>query len=148
MDPVAGLLGIDVDDPQEQLAAELVHNDRQLVAELVKRRRETMSQAEMGAALGIGQSAVSQFETGDRDPRLSTLRAYALALGVRVTHTVVGAEAPRSSVLEQFLAARDAAASECNFKPRARPHRDSANPRFLGLEVVYNGQSRRIAQPT
>src|SRR3954452_13855704 len=53
---------------------------RELIEELVRARREgELSQTEMAARMGTSQSAVARLESGDLDPRLSTLEGYAPA---------------------------------------------------------------------
>lgn len=84
------LLGIDPNDPEQQLANRLVEADEALLDKLIAVRRDLgLSQAEVGRRLGVGQSAIARIEGGERDPRLSTLRRYALALGVLVHHHVI-----------------------------------------------------------
>jgi transcriptional regulator with XRE-family HTH domain len=46
------------------------------------RRVKAMTQAQLGALLGVGGPAVQAFEDGDNDPRVSTVRRYAEALDV------------------------------------------------------------------
>ena len=83
------LLGIDRSDPQQALAIEQMEQDDALLDALIQRRRELgRTQQEVADRLGITQSAVARFEGGDRDPRLSTLRRYALAVESLVTHSV------------------------------------------------------------
>ncbi|MEG3615588.1 helix-turn-helix transcriptional regulator [Isoptericola haloaureus] len=84
------LLGIDRFDPQQALAGRLVAEDRRLLDDLIEsRKRAGMNQAAVGEAMGgISQSAVARIESGERDPHLSTLRRYALAVGVEVVHRV------------------------------------------------------------
>ena len=41
------------------------------------RRQRKMTQAELGAALGISKSAVSMYERGNREPELSLLERMA-----------------------------------------------------------------------
>lgn len=86
------LLGIDPDDPEQALANELVQQDKRFLDALVQYRRDRMSQQQMADLLGITQPAVQQFERRDGNPRMSTLRRYALALGVLVTHHVTDAK--------------------------------------------------------
>lgn len=50
------------------------------VAALVAIRRQRMTQQQVADAMGVGQSTVSEFEAGDHDPRLSTVRRYAATL--------------------------------------------------------------------
>lgn len=42
--------------------------------------------------MGVTQPAVAEFDSQEHDPRLSTLRRYALAVGATVTHRVVIAD--------------------------------------------------------
>jgi transcriptional regulator with XRE-family HTH domain len=84
------LLGIDPDDPIATRSRRLVEADTRLLDELVHLRSKVkkLSQDEVAKRMGISQSAVARIESGDRDPRLSTLRRYALAVGAIVTHAV------------------------------------------------------------
>lgn len=86
---IAGMLGMDEADPVQRLATDLAREDRQFIDELVAARRERgLTQRQVADRMGVSQGAVSHFEAGDRDPRLSTIRRYALALGVPVHHRV------------------------------------------------------------
>lgn len=91
------LLGIDASDPLEQLAEALVEGDLSLLEDLVRIRERTCSQTELGRRIGISQGAVARIESGERDPHLSTLRRYALALGVLIRHEVI--EEPTSHLI-------------------------------------------------
>lgn len=63
--------------------------DRDLLATLVRMRvGQGMSQADLATAAGISQQAISRFERTDGDPKLSTIRQYADAVGALVCHTV------------------------------------------------------------
>ena len=76
-------------DELVELAARLAEADERLRYLLVKARKDArLSQREVAAALGIKQSSVAAFERHDNDPRLSTIRRYALAVGARVDHRV------------------------------------------------------------
>lgn len=69
------------------LAQKLAHDHHMLWHDLVQARREQgISQAQIAEFLGISQSAVAQFERYDNDPRMSTVRRYALAVGMAL-HT-------------------------------------------------------------
>ncbi|WP_063710829.1 helix-turn-helix domain-containing protein [Actinokineospora enzanensis] len=88
-DELDDLLGIDTEDPTQRLALELVRSDRQLLAGLVAHRRARgLSQSEVGRRMGVTQPAVAAFERADADPKLSTIRRYALAVGADVRHLV------------------------------------------------------------
>lgn len=87
------LLGIDYDDPAQRLARDLVAADDKLLEDLVAaRKRAQMSQEDVAHKMGVSASAVSRIESGERDARLSTLRRFAHAVGVRVLHQVEGDE--------------------------------------------------------
>jgi transcriptional regulator with XRE-family HTH domain len=61
---------------------EMAERRRQLVAELLARRRELgLSQTEVAARMGTSQSAVARVESGVADVRLTTLERYAAAVG-------------------------------------------------------------------
>lgn len=70
-------------------AAALAEADDDLRAKLIEARREAgLSQRELASMLGIKQSSVAAFERYDNDPRLSTIRRYALAVGAAIEHRV------------------------------------------------------------
>lgn len=85
-----GELGLDVSDPVMRLALDMTRADRRLIDKLVEVRQRRFTQTEMAELMGVSQSAVAKFESGTRDPKLSTIRRYALALQVRIAHTVDG----------------------------------------------------------
>ncbi|WP_434181435.1 helix-turn-helix transcriptional regulator (plasmid) [Clavibacter michiganensis] len=65
----------------------LAREDRLLKAELVRMRQEAgLTQAMVGELMGTSQQAVNKIERYDSDPKLSTLRRYANAVGVLVEH--------------------------------------------------------------
>lgn len=99
MDEFEDLLGVDVADEQDALADELVRADFAWVDQLVSLRKQFgLSQAQVAAAMSRSQSVVSDIETMSSDPRLSTLRRYALAIGVAVKHRVFRPAAPHPLV--------------------------------------------------
>lgn len=58
---------------------------RQLVRSLVARRRSLhLSQTLVAARMGTSQSALARLESGEVDPRISTVARYALALGEEI----------------------------------------------------------------
>ncbi|SRR6266496_2846189 len=99
-DDLDDLLGINPADPVQQLALELVDADDRLLRRLVALRNEkNLTQGEIGRRMGVTQPAVAAFERADADPKLSTIRRYALALGVLVRHSVVDHFSAKSSAL-------------------------------------------------
>jgi transcriptional regulator with XRE-family HTH domain len=61
----------------------------QIRARLIARRAALgMTQHELASLMGTTQSAVSDFESGRHDPRLSTLDRWARALGLRLGYTL------------------------------------------------------------
>lgn len=82
------LLGEEYKTPEARLYLELAREDQSLLGRLVEIRKSRMSQEDLAAALGITQATVSAFERLGNDPKLSTLRRYARAIGVMVRHQV------------------------------------------------------------
>lgn len=73
----------------KQRAKELVRADRALIESLVNaRKNKGLSQDQVAELMGCDQAAVSRFERFTHDPHMSTVRRYALAVGVEVTHHV------------------------------------------------------------
>ncbi|MDA0633995.1 helix-turn-helix transcriptional regulator [Nonomuraea sp. MCN248] len=90
MDPrIAELLDIDLEDPEVQRENAAIDRDMRLIETLVSvRRQRGMTQADVAERMGRSQPAVSDFERLGGDPHLSTIRRYALAIGVDVHHVV------------------------------------------------------------
>jgi transcriptional regulator with XRE-family HTH domain len=56
---------------------------RRLIQLLADAREEAgLTQAEVGRRIGTTQSAIARFESGDSDPRLSTVARYAQVIGI------------------------------------------------------------------
>ncbi|MDO9398383.1 MAG: helix-turn-helix transcriptional regulator [Herbiconiux sp.] len=82
-------LGLADETPTEKLARDLADADLKLIVALRRTRIERgMTQAELGAIMGVSQATVSDFESGSSEPKLSTVRRYAFALRVLVSHEV------------------------------------------------------------
>lgn len=83
------ILGLDFNDPMDRHAQELVHEDQQMLDAVIRiRERSGRSQTDIAVLMGVSPSAVSRIESGERDPHLSTLRRYALAVGAVIRHDV------------------------------------------------------------
>lgn len=67
----------------------LARADRDMKDALIGARRERgLTQADIAELLGVSPQAIQKFERYDNDPKLSTLRRYANAVGVIVEHRV------------------------------------------------------------
>lgn len=89
-DELDRLLGIDVErSPLDRRARHLVEADREFLERLVAMRKaKSLTQDQVAERMDVGQSAVARIESGERDPRLSTLRRYAMAVGALIEHHV------------------------------------------------------------
>lgn len=82
-------LGFDPNAPEARRSQLLARNDRALLRELVNIRKERgISQQAVGDIMGISQPSVAAFEAHDANPKLSTIRRYAHAVGALIRHTV------------------------------------------------------------
>lgn len=91
MSTIDEMLGIDLTDPEDRLAAHLVDADENMLDKIIAvRKLRGMSLDDVGDLMGIDAGSVALIEAGavGRDPRLSTLRRYAFAVGARVEHIV------------------------------------------------------------
>lgn len=67
----------------------LAREHRTMRTDLVALRREAgLTQGDVAERMGVTQQAVSKFERYDSDPKLSTVRRYANAVGALVEHRV------------------------------------------------------------
>lgn len=82
------LLGISPNDPLALRADALVGQDEALLDDLIKIRKDYFTQAEVAEKLGVKQSTIAAFERYGNDPKLSTIRRYAHAVGALVAHKV------------------------------------------------------------
>lgn len=83
------MLGIDRTDPTQKLALDLVDSDFGLLDQLVALRiAQELTQAEVAQRMGVLEKAVKAFEQAMADPKLSTIRRYALAVGALVEHKI------------------------------------------------------------
>lgn len=88
-DLLADLLGIDLNDAETQRALQLAEADLELLRQLrhVRKQRD-MTQKQVADRMGVKQPTVASFEAPGNDPRLSTVRRYAQAVGALVRHDV------------------------------------------------------------
>lgn len=74
-------------------AAGQVEADEEMLYELIQARKACgLTQRELAEILGVKQPTIAKFEHHDTDPKLSTIRRYALAVGAHVRHEVLPAE--------------------------------------------------------
>jgi DNA-binding XRE family transcriptional regulator len=67
----------------------LAREDRELKIELIAMRRDAgLTQKQVADLIGVTQQAINKLERYDSDPKLSTLRRYANAVGALVEHRV------------------------------------------------------------
>lgn len=90
MDPLTQALGVDPENsPEVRRATHLAEQDFALLASLVRLRREQgISQSDLARQLGVTQATISSFEKMDNDPKLSSVRRYAHAVGALIYHSV------------------------------------------------------------
>jgi transcriptional regulator with XRE-family HTH domain len=68
----------------------LAREDRQMKSDLIRLRQDAgLTQKQVAKLMGITQQAINKLERYDSDPKLSTLRRYANAVGALVAHEVV-----------------------------------------------------------
>ncbi len=88
-------------NPFYKLARQLVQSDARLIDDLVVvRKARGLSQAELAEKMGITQSAVARFESGERNASQATIRRYAMAVQAYVHHKVTPVEAETSRGIE------------------------------------------------
>lgn len=95
-------------DPRFRAAYEDAQTRSGLLAACVAHRKALdLSQAAVADLMGTTQSAVSEFESGGTDPRLSTLQRYARAirsrLELRLCNEVAGVAWGSSHVAQVFI---------------------------------------------
>lgn len=91
-------LGFEAEEtPSERLARRLAEADLRLLHELtLVRERRGITQAELGARLGISAASIDDFENGRSIPTTATVRRVAHALGLLIEHTVIDANGATS----------------------------------------------------
>lgn len=89
MGTIDDFLGIDAGDPTEQIRIVQADNAYGLIERLRDvRRADGLSQTEVARRMGRHQSVVSNIERLGSDPRWSSIRNYASALGVVIGYDV------------------------------------------------------------
>lgn len=89
-DKLDELLGIDRTDPDQIRAINLMENDHNMMNAIVAHREASgTTREEVAEAMGVSVKAVKIIEGLNMDPRLSTLRRYAHAVGVELRTEVI-----------------------------------------------------------
>ncbi len=92
------------------------------------RRRKGLTQEELGSLLGVGKSAVSRWESGEREVTLATMRSIAAALDVGLERLVEGLDSAEDSPpAERYQGSREESGTIYNSgQPNARPGIDGS----------------------
>jgi transcriptional regulator with XRE-family HTH domain len=99
---IAALLGLDPADDETRALSHATERDMQLVERLVRARHEAgLTQQQVAERMGCSQPNVSSFERVGGDPHLSTVRRYAVAVGVSL-HWRVVSETPQEAAVISF----------------------------------------------
>jgi len=86
---LADLLNTSNHSASQHRATELARGDYKFIADLVQQRKAAgLTQEDVAARIGISQPSVAKFERHDSDPKLSTIRRYAHAIGAMIGHSV------------------------------------------------------------
>lgn len=94
--------------PEYLRAKRMLQNDYELLRTLVgARNRAGLNQKQLGQIMGITQQAVSKIERLDGDPRLSTLRRYANAVGMVIEHTCFPSDGTEYSTRRHLVVVPD-----------------------------------------
>ena len=89
MDQLAERLGIDLDPPTARLAQDLAAGDLEMTLALVSlRKARGLTVEHVAEQMGRTPEQIREFERLEEDPRLSTVRQYALVVGARIDHQV------------------------------------------------------------
>ncbi|OBA88778.1 hypothetical protein A5633_08390 [Mycolicibacterium elephantis] len=141
---------------EERNAKALARNDLEMLADLVRLRQELgLTQEDVAKVIGRDKSAVSRFERLDSDPRLSTVRRYARAVGALIEHRVTEFAGSRTAeprwdvtiampqLANVILSIRPSAESESDFISRwegiSTVHEDEASFPWMP-DVVSRGR--------
>jgi transcriptional regulator with XRE-family HTH domain len=87
---LADLLDSSKHSADQLRATELARGDYKFIADLVQQRKAAgLTQEDVALRIGISQPSVAKFERHDSDPKLSTIRRYAHAIGALIGHSVL-----------------------------------------------------------
>jgi transcriptional regulator with XRE-family HTH domain len=79
----------DFNSTLDRRAEILVRNDSRFHETLVRLRKDRgLTQEQVAERMHVSQPAVASFERIENDPKLSTIRRYAMAVGLLIDHVV------------------------------------------------------------
>ncbi|MFT3942220.1 MAG: helix-turn-helix domain-containing protein [Ancrocorticia sp.] len=83
---LAKVLGLDLENPTDASAVDMEEARQRLIDQLIAiRKSRGMTGSDVARELGISRQAVSKIEHGSRDPHLSTLIRYAMAVKAHIS---------------------------------------------------------------
>lgn len=86
---LANSLGLDLDSPEMLRADYLADQHLDLLTSLVQVRKDAhLTQQQVADRLAVTQANIAAFERHGNDPKLSTIRKYANAVGALISHKV------------------------------------------------------------
>lgn len=103
-------LGIDLTDPHMCSALEMEESRRELIRKLTSIRKAShLTQDDVARELGVSRQSISKIEQENRNPTLSTLIEYAIAVGAHITFNVdtINSEDSRSNNTRTFHTSMD-----------------------------------------
>ncbi len=87
----------------DERADSLVDEHEKLLENLISlRKKHNLTQEMVADRMGVTQPTVAAFERYDANPRLSTIRRYAMAVDARIEHQVIDDCDARSAIDEEF----------------------------------------------
>ncbi|SDU78192.1 helix-turn-helix domain-containing protein [Arcanobacterium phocae] len=103
-------LGIDLTDPHMCSALEMEESRRELIRKLTSIRKAShLTQDDVARELGVSRQSISKIEQENRNPTLSTLIGYAIAVGAHITFSVdtINSEDSHSNNIRIFRTSMD-----------------------------------------
>lgn len=127
-------------DELVELAERLAEADNDLRWALIEaRKRAGYTQRELADVLGVRQPTIAEFERQENDPKLSTLRRYALAVGAEVCHKVRISD---GSVVESSTWGSSSAGSFTRFEAKGEGSSDSVRTDKVAIVVEMSKRSK------
>lgn len=85
-------------------ARKSIQSDQRIIEELKQKRKALdLTQEEVAFRMGVSQPDVSMIENGNADPRQSTIRRYANAVGCMIEHELIPFEDDSDSLASEAV---------------------------------------------